>query len=211
MDDRLKKLGIIPVNTDILYSLYSKLKYPDKKMSDLEHKGHIIRIKRNLYVVSPTVHNQEISSELVANHLYGPSYISLDSALSYYGLIPEKVYSIYSVCTKLHKQYRTSIGNFEYIKVPEKYFPIGIQQEIINNSYSFLIATPEKSLCDKIITSKNLKIQSVIAMRTYLEEDLRLDMSLLSSFDTDIIKNCLKFGRKKTELTQLLKLLQNGK
>ena len=207
--EKLKNIGVVPINKDILYSLYGYLKRPDEKVSELEQKGFIIRIKRNLYVVSPKVHQVEISSELVANHLYGPSYISLDSALSYYGLIPERVYSMRSVCTKLHKQYETQIGHFEFIKVPEKYFPIGIGIEIINNSYSFLIATPEKALCDKISTSKNLRIQSVRAMREYLEEDLRFDMSALTSFDKDIIRKCIQFGRKKTEITQLLKLLQH--
>jgi len=209
--DRLKNTGIIPVNANVLYSLYGHLHHPDKKLSELERKGLIIRIKRDLYVVSPKVHNQEISSELVANHLYRPSYISLESALSYYGLIPESVYSMYSVCTKLHKLYETPLGRFEYIKMPENYFPIGIRQEIIDNSYSFLIAMPEKALCDKIIVSKNLKIQSVMAMREYLEEDLRFEMQALTSFDAAIIRKCIAFGRKKTELTQLLKLIQHGR
>jgi len=209
--ERLRKLGVMPVNTNVLYSLYSDLNNPDKKLSELECKGLIIRIKRNLYVVSPKVHNQEISSELVANHLYGPSYISLESALSYYGLIPERVYALRSVCTKLYKQYDTQLGVFEYIKVPERYFSIGISQQNINNSYSFLMATPEKALCDKIITSQNLRIQSVRAMREYLEDDLRFEMQALHSFDIDIIKACIKWGRKKLELTQLLKLLQYGK
>ena len=209
--ERLKNIGIIPINKDILYSLYGDLKRPDEKIPELERKKLIIRIKRDLYVVSPTVHNLEISSELVANHLYGPSYISFESALSYYGLIPERVYSMLSACTKLHKQYETPLGRFEYIKMPERYFPIGINQEIINGSYAFLIASPEKALCDKIIASRNLKIQSVKAMREYLEEDLRFDMTALTSFDDNIIKKCLEFGGKKMELTQLLKLLQNGK
>jgi len=209
--ERLKNIGIIPINKDILYSLYGDLKRPDEKIPELERKKLIIRIKRDLYVVSPTVHNLEISSELVANHLYGPSYISFESALSYYGLIPERVYSMISACTKLHKQYETPLGRFEYIKIPERYFPIGINQEIINDSYAFLIASPEKALCDKIIASRNLKIQSVKAMREYLEEDLRFDMAALTSFDDNIIKKCLEFGRKKVELTQLLNLLQNGK
>jgi predicted transcriptional regulator of viral defense system len=209
--ERLRNIGIIPINKDILYSLYGDLKRPDGKVSELEQKGLIIRVKRNLYVVSPKVHHQEISNELVANHLYGPSYISLETALSYYGLIPERVYSVRSVCVKLHKHYETQLGHFEYIKMPEKYFPIGIHQEIINNSYSFLIATPEKALCDKIIASQYVKIRSVQAMREYLEEDLRFEMSALASFDADIIRKCIKFGRKKMELTHLLKLLQNGK
>ena len=205
--ERLKKIGVIPVNKDVLYSLYSYLKRPDEKISELEKKGLLMRIKRNLYVVSPKVHHDEISSELVANHLYGPSYISLESALSYWGIIPERVYSTRSVCTKLHKFYKTQLGHFEFIKIPEPYFPIGLTFEMIHNSYSFLIATPEKALCDMIITSKNLKIQSVKAMRIYLEEDLRFDMSALASFDEDIIRKCIKFGRKKTEITQLIKLL----
>jgi predicted transcriptional regulator of viral defense system len=208
--ERLKNIGIIPVNTDVLYSLYGNLNHPDKKLIELERKGLIIRIKRNLYVVSPNVHHQEISRELLANHLYRPSYVSFESALSYYGLIPERVYSMLSVCTKQRKQYNTPLGNFEYVKAPENYFQIGIHQEIINNSYAFLIASPEKALCDKIVNSRNVRIQSVKAMHEYLENDLRFEISALSSFNADIIENCIKQGRKKTELTQLLKLLQNG-
>ncbi|GHT30325.1 hypothetical protein AGMMS49574_09730 [Bacteroidia bacterium] len=209
--ERLKNLGIVPINKDILYSLYSDLKRPDEKVSELERKGLIIRVKRNLYVVSQKVHNQKISSELVANHLYRPSYVSLDSALSHYGLIPERVYAMRSVCMTLHKQYDTPLGHFEYIKVPDKYYPIGISQQIVDNEYAYLIATPEKALCDKIVTTQNLRIQSVKAMNEYLEEDLRFEMSALSSFDVDIVAACIEFGKKKTELTQLLKLLQNGK
>jgi predicted transcriptional regulator of viral defense system len=209
--EQLKNIGVIPINKDILYSLYSDLKRPDVKVAELERKGVVIRVKRNLYVVLPKVHHQEISCELIANHIYNPSYVSFESALAYYGLIPERVYSMRSVCTKLHKQYETPLGHFEYIKIPERYFSIGINQEIINDSYAFLIASPEKALCDKIVVSRNIRIQSVKAMHEYLEEDLRFEMTALDSFNTEIIKECIKFGKKKMELTQLLKLLQNGR
>jgi hypothetical protein len=207
----LKSLGVIPVNKDILYSLFRNLQFPENKISELEQKGLIIRVKRNLYVVAPKIHHQKISTELVANHLYGPSYISFESALAYYGLIPEKVFTMRSVCTKLHKHYDTPLGHFEYVKVPVQYYPIGVSQEIINNSYAFLIASPEKALCDKIVTTPNLRIQSVKAMQAYLEDDLRIEISALSSFNSEIVEECIEFGKKKTELTQLLKLLQNGK
>ncbi|MDR0812180.1 MAG: hypothetical protein LBN23_07950 [Paludibacter sp.] len=205
--ERLKNLGIIPINKDILYSLYSDLKQPKDKISELERNGFIIRVKRNLYVVSPKVHNQEISTELVANHLYGPSYISLESALAYYGLIPERVFTMRSVTTKLHKQYDTPLGHFEYIKVPAQYYPIGVRQEIINNSYAFLIASPEKALCDQIVTTPNLRLQSVKAMREYLEDDLRIDFSAVRNFDLEIIRQCIEVGKKKGELGMLEKLL----
>ena len=209
--ERLKDLGVIPVNKDILCSLYSDLKFPENKIANLERDGLIIRIKRNLYVVSRKVHNQEISSELVANHLYGPSYVSLESALAHYGLIPERVYAMRSVCMKMHKRYDTPLGLFDFMKVSAQYFQIGVNQEIVDKSYCFLIASPEKALCDLILCTNNLRLQSVKTMTEYLEEDLRFEMSALDSFNVDIVEKCLKYGRKKTELTQLLKLVSNGK
>ncbi|GHU92788.1 hypothetical protein FACS1894155_12810 [Bacteroidia bacterium] len=208
--ERLKNLGIIPVNKDVLVSLYGNLKDPKKKLSELERKGIIIRVKRNLYVVAPKVHNQEISTELVANHLYGPSYISLESALAYYGLIPERVFTMRSVTTKLHKQYDTPLGHFEYVKLPAPYYTIGVRQEIIDNSYAFLIATPEKALCDKIVTTPNLRLQSVKAMREYLEDDLRIDFSAVEKIDLDVIRQCIEVGRKKGALDLLEKVLHIG-
>jgi predicted transcriptional regulator of viral defense system len=74
----------------------------------LERKGFVIRIKRDLYVVSEKVHGKQVSRELVANHLYSLSYVSLETALAYYGLIPERVYSVRSVCTKMHKSRKNS-------------------------------------------------------------------------------------------------------
>jgi hypothetical protein len=207
--ERLKNMGVVPINKDVLYSLYSDLKQPKDKVSELERKGLIIRIKRDLYVVSQKVHNQEISRELVANHLYSPSYVSLETALARYGLIPERVYSVRSVCTKMHKNYDTPLGNFEFIKVSEKYFPLGIRQEIIENKYAFLIASPEKALCDKIICSQNIRIQSVGAMQTFLEDDLRIDFSAVEHWDTEIVRQCVEAGRKKGELRLLEKFLIN--
>lgn len=163
-----------------------------------------------MYVVAPKIHNQEISTELVANHLYGPSYISLESALAYYGLIPERVFTMRSVTAKLHKQYDTPLGHFEYIKMPAQYYPIGVRQEIIDNSYAFLIASPEKALCDKIVTTSNLRLQSVKAMREYLEDDLRIDFSVVQKFDLDIIRQCVEVGRKKRELGLLVKFCPAG-
>ena len=209
--ERLRKIGIIPVNKDVLYSLFDDLRQPKDKISELVHRGLIIRIKRDTYVISKQVHNQEISRELIANHLYGPSYVSLESALAHYGLIPERVFTMRSVCMKMHKRYDTPLGHFEYVKASAQYFHIAVHQEFVNNLYCFLIASPEKALCDLILAANNLRLQSVKAMRAYLEEDLRIEMTALASFDVNVVEECLKFGRKKTELTQLLKLLSNEK
>ncbi len=202
------KFGIIPIDYNVLTAALSGYQSPKDKISLLEKNGSIIRLKKGLFVVSPETSQQTISRELVANHLYGPSYISLESALSFYGLIPEKVFAIRSVTSKRAKRFSTPLGNFEYLTIPQDYYSIGIRQEIVNNEYAYLIASPEKAICDMIWSVRNFRIQSVKAMQIFLEEDLRIDLSVIKTYNTDIIKSCIETGIKKTELTQLLKLLE---
>ena len=205
--NNLAQFGIIPVEYSNLTAELDNYKSVKDKISSLEKNGEIIRLKKGLYVISPKISHQPIPRELVANHLYGPSYVSLETALSFYGLIPERVHIVRSMTIKRSKSFETPLGNYEYITTDKNYYEIGIKQEIVNNQYAFLIASPEKALCDMIITTPRLRIQSVKAMQTYLEEDLRIDFSSIESLNTDIIRQCLETGKKKTELTQLYKLL----
>lgn len=202
------KFGIVPIEFDVLAASLSDYKSPKDKISLLEKNGSIIRLKKGLYVVSTELSQHKLSRELVANHLYSPSYVSLESALSFYGLIPEKVYTVRSATTKRAKSFSTSLGNFEYMTIPENYYSIGIRQEIVNNEYAFLIATPEKAIADMILSTRNFRIQSVKALKVFLEEDLRIDLSAIESYNTEIIKSCIETGTKKKELTLLLKMLE---
>ena len=197
----------IPLESSVLQNLLSNYKFPRNKVSALEKRGQIIRLKKGLYVVSEKISRQTVSCELIANHLYGPSYISLETTLSFYGMIPERVFVIRSMTTKRAKNFETPFGNFDYTTVSADYFSIGIRQEIVENQYAFLIATPEKALCDMILATPNLRLHSVKAMRAYLEEDLRIDFSVLQNIDTKIIKHCIETGKKKNELELLLNLL----
>ena len=204
----LEEFGVVPIDFPALVTVLGDYKYPQDKVSKMESNGELIRLKKGLYVVAPNVHHLTISKELIANHLYGPSYISFESALSYYHLIPERVYSMRSLTLKRARNFSTPIGNFEYISAQKEYFEIGIRQEIINDRYAYLIASPEKALCDMIYATHGLRLQSVKAMQIYLEEDLRIDFSAVETFNTEIIRQCIDKGRKKTELTQLCKLLE---
>jgi len=206
--EKFEQLSAIPVNYAILRSLYSDYDYPRNKIASLEHEGKIIRLKRGLYIVSPDISKQLLSVELIANHIYGPSYVSMETALRYYGLIPEQVYTIRSMTTNRSKKFENAIGNFEYISVDQKYYPIGINLQTIEKKYTFLIAMPEKALCDMIIATPRLRIQSTKALREYLEEDLRFDMSALEAMNIEIIRECINNGKKKETLKLLLKLVQ---
>ena len=115
---------------------------------------------------------------------------------------------IYYVC-KFHyfcKSFTTPLGNFEYKTVSADHFNIGLRHEIIENRCAFLIATPTKALCDMIVATPNLRLQSAKAMWRHLEEDLRIDFDVLQNVDTETIRQCVEAGRKKMELQYLLKI-----
>lgn len=205
--DTLKQFGIIPFDTATLSGVLNDYKSPKDKRASLEQSDLLIRLKRGLYVVAPKLQNQPLSKELIANHLYGPSYVSLQTALSFYGLIPERVHVVSSMTIKRSRNFLTPLGDFNYVGISKEYFAIGIRQEIVNNEYAYLIASPEKAMCDVIIQTAGLKLQSIKAMQVYLEEDIRIDLSALDHYDVEIIKECIAVSKKKRELTLLYKLL----
>ena len=198
---------IIPIDYATLVTNLGDYKSPKDKVSKLEKSGELIRLKKGLYVISPDLSKQMLSVELIANHLSGPSYISFETALSYYGLIPERVYTVKSATTKRKKVYQTSIGSYEYITVPEKYFSIGLNQKIIQDSYAFIIATPEKALCDMILSTSGLRLQSKKAIDEYLREDIRINIYSAGTLNPEIIKDCTRFGYKKMEMNLLYDFL----
>lgn len=206
--ETLEQLGVIPVDYSVLRSLFSDYSYPQNKIANLEREGKIIRLKRGQYIVSDKISRELISPELIANHIYGPSYVSMESALRFYGLIPEQVFSVRSMTTNRSRRFTNSIGIFEYITVNERYYSIGIKQQIVEDRYTFLIASPEKALCDMITATPRLKLQSVKAMQIYLEEDLRFDITRLEEFNKEVIAECIQTGKKADILRLLLKLVK---
>jgi len=199
-----------PVDYATLVSLLRDYRFPKDKIAAMEKQQQLIRIKKGLFVVAQQEGTSPISRELIANHLYGPSYVSLESALSYHNLIPERVYRVRSVTMKRFKMYDTPLGVFEYRTVSPEYFSIGIQQQVTQDNTAFLIASPEKALCDLIVLSSGLRLQSSKAVKIYLEENLRIDLFENRSWNTEIISQCMEVGKKKIALSQLLKLLKNN-
>lgn len=178
------------------------------KAKRLERDGEIIRLKKGLYVVNPKVSRMELSPFLLSNHIYGPSYVSMQTALRYYGLIPEAVYSVQSMTTGVARDYENAIGNFNYIHVPPTYYNIGVTMKESTGA-TFMIATPEKALCDLMVFTPNLNLRFQTSMREYLEEDIRFDLDELFNFNLDIIKECAEVSRKKTMLNQLIKFIEH--
>jgi predicted transcriptional regulator of viral defense system len=187
--------------------------YPDcvnlaMKAKRLEQVDEIIRLKKGLYVVSPKVSRVSLSPFVLANHIYGPSYVSMHSALRHYGLIPETVYTVQSMTIGVARDYVNAIGTFRYIHVPSPYYQLGVTIGTEDGT-SFMIATPEKALCDLMVYTPNLNLRYQTEIRDYLEQDIRFDMDALSDLNLDLIKGCATVSRKKTMMTQLIKFIEH--
>ena len=207
MKDVLESLYNVPVSTKTIASMYPGISGTLQKVSTLEHEGKIIRLKRGLYVVNPQWNEKPVSLELIANHLYSPSYVSKHTALRYYGLIPERVSLIQSMTLKHTRKFENALGTFEYTEVDKEYFPIGLHHEE-SESAAFVIASPEKALCDLILFTPGITLRYIKEARTFLEEDLRLDMDAFRSFDKSVLLNCARTGKKSHSIQTLIKLLE---
>ena len=203
----LLKFGNIPIRTQTLYDCYSDLSSPADKIHALERNGDIVQLKRGLYVVSGEVTGKAIDARLCANHIYGPSYVSLQWALRWYGLIPEQVHIMSSMTTLHTRRFENKLGTFEYFHVSPDYFPIGLRI-VEDNDTACIMASPEKALCDSIIHDIKRPPQSVKGLWEFLEEYLRFDTDSLKDFDTSIIEQCIAKGRKTQILQNLIKLIR---
>ena len=205
--NELAVLKNIPVNTAAVASLYPDVKSANRKVANLEKAGRIIRLKRGLYVVSPRESGLLLSLNLIGNVLYGPSYVSMLTALREYGLIPERVEVVESMTTHLTVSFQNGAGRFEYHHCAKDYYPIGITQRE-EEGVSYLIATPEKALCDYIITTPRLPLRFLKDTHVFLEEDLRLDMDAFKEMNVDIFRQCAAVSKKRQAINNLVKLLE---
>ncbi len=180
------------------------------KAKRLERAGAIIRLKRGLYILNPEISGAELSPFLIANHIYGPSYVSMQTALRHYGLIPEAVYAVQSMTTGIAHKYTNALGTFTYLHTDTDYFNIGVTIATEAGA-AFMTATPEKALCDLMIHTPKLNIKSLSALSDYLEYDIRFDMDELANLDTSIIEACAAVSRKKVMLNQLVKFITHAR
>ena len=206
--DVLNQFGVVPIDYGVLASQLTDYKSPRQKIVELEKEGSIIRLKRGLYVVSPKISGKLLSIELIANHIYSPSYISKASALRYYGLIPEAVYTMQSMTIKHAKVFENKLGRFEYSFISRNIFSVGITS-IEDNGICFLIATPEKSLCDLVASTPKLNLRYIKDVKQYLEYDIRFDMDRFFKLDADIFQAYIDAGgKKKRSIQTLIKFLK---
>jgi len=127
----------------------------------------IIKLRRGLYLFGKELQKNPVSKFKIANKLYDPSYISFESALAYYGLIPEAVYTTTSACVlRKNKTFTNELGDFHYTYIPCYPFFMGVI-----NKDGVLIASPLRALFD-FIYYRHKHYDNVNDLR----EDLRLEL-----------------------------------
>ena len=156
---------------------------PRDKISDLLRKRVVIRVKKGLYVLGDDYRSRPFSLKLLANLIYGPSYVSLDSALQHHGLIPEHVEAVTSVTTGRSRAFDTPVGRFTYRQIPLSAFHIGMSRVEETTGKAFLIANAEKALADKIFDERNIGAATPGRMLQYLLDNLRMDEAGLARLD----------------------------
>lgn len=159
---------------------------PRSKLTRLLKSDALIRIKKGLYVLGNRFKLRPYCLELLANLIYGPSYVSLERALQIYGLIPEHVEVVTSVTSKVSKEFRTPIGNFLYAHCHPSNYSVGVTTMSFSDNDRALIATPEKALTD-MLTIRRGKVTSIEQINQILLEDLRIEEEDLLALDFKLI------------------------
>ena len=128
-------------------------KFHRARLNEWQEKGYIKKLRRGFYMFSDLVLNEE-TLFLIANRLYSPSYVSLETALSFYGLIPEGVYSLTSVSTKKTASFKTTITEFSYRKIkPTLLFGYRLETQ---KGQGYKIAEMEKAVLDYVYLNPDI-------------------------------------------------------
>jgi predicted transcriptional regulator of viral defense system len=157
---------VIPVN-DILKQFEG---FDTRRLVEWQKKEYILKLI-NKYYTWPQKPVSESRLFFTANQLCHHSYVSLWSALRWYGFIPEGVYQLFSVSSKQTHHFDTVLGRFNYHHIKPEFLFGYVPQRVENRE--FLIAEPEKALLDTFYLSPDLK--------TALDlEAMRLNLDLIA-------------------------------
>lgn len=166
------------------------------QITDWTKKGYIVPLKRGLYLFSERA--EKVSIFNASFLLYQPSYISLERALSFYGLIPEMVYAVTAITPKTTRTFENSLGLFLYRHIKKELF-FGYQK-IENDQDVYLMAEPEKALLDYLyLNSARLKSKEDVG-------EMRFNQALIKALDKKKLSQYQKLFAS-SRLEEILKLI----
>ena len=189
------------LTTSILKNEYKEYVNPLDKIKRDVDEGKLFRLTRGLYETDSSVNPIFLAASILS-----PSYISFEYALSYYGLIPERVTAITSASlgVRKNKTFENAFGRFEFSDIPLLAFSSGTTI-IESGNYAARIASKEKALCDSLY--KWRVVHSVKELKTLLFDDKRIDEGEFANLDFDELKRLAKLYHR-TNLELLIRLIE---
>ena len=160
--ERMYPMGCFNINQVLLW----EKDFDRNNLTRWCHRGLLVKL-RNQYYAFPEYRQVPDFSRYVANRIYVPSYISLHSALSFYGMIPEEVVQLTSVTTLKTARFENDFGTFHYQNVKTPFY-FGFEIKTMQSGRGLLFATPEKALLDLLYLNPYYKTEQDM-------EELRLD------------------------------------
>lgn len=189
------------VTTSILKEKFKDYSNPLDKIKRDADKGIIFRLTNGVYET-----NANAEPCFLASSILSPSYLSFDWALSFYGLIPERVVAITSASLEMRKDktFQNRFGRYTFTDIPYRAFSEGLTY-LEDGDYIVKIATKEKAICDSLC--KWPVVKSVKSLKELLFVDKRIDEIEFDSCDFKLMKR-LAGLYKKTNLRLLIKLIE---
>ncbi len=126
-----------------------------RRLNEWQDKGYVKKVIKGYYMLSDVPLNEDTLFD-VANRIYSPSYVSFEMALSYYGFIPEAVYGITSVSTRVTRTFSTHLGEFIYHTLHPRFF-FGYTTIGYGTDKHYTVASPEKAVLDHFYINPSLR------------------------------------------------------
>lgn len=207
VEREIRQYPEIPITHNVIQEMLTEYRRPNDKISNLIRSGVLVSLRRGLYIPGPETDVRPPDLFLIANHLRGPSYVSLQSALSHWGMIPERVYETSSVTIRTPTVYNTPVGRFSYTHLPVPYYSFGIRSVRLSELQTAMIASPEKALCDTIVLTSGVNLRSMIQTEEFLFEDMRMDEDMTMNLDLSMIDSWLEDAPKRSSLNMLIRTI----
>ncbi|MCL5408803.1 MAG: hypothetical protein M1135_02100 [Candidatus Omnitrophica bacterium] len=166
-----------------------------KQLTRWTATGKLVQLRKGLYVIAQPYREIQPHPFLIANKIKNVSYVSLQSALAHYELIPEYVPVITSVTTGRGEKIHTHFGEFQFKHIKKDFF-WGYQEIVISNNVKVFIASPEKALLD------------LIYLTPYSDKEGFLEELRLQNLDSIDIKILMSFAQK-SKIPKLIRITKN--
>ena len=164
-----------------------------RQVREWTKKGYILPLKRGIYFFNENYRKKEPSLSFIANFLITPSYLSLEYALGFYDLIPEKVTVFTAITTRKTTILKNRLGVFEYHSIKQNLF-YGYKKEV-DKEQEFFIAFPEKAILDYFYLNRQFKGSFSEFESLRLQNLEIIDKSRLDTFSLKYNKRTKKIAK----------------